>query len=190
MSEFPKDSNFIDQLARGKTLLNVNSREQTLVKLRAELGPIFSENYYTFVHLTPGSEEAEYIMKNGLGFIAPGMTYSTSLILDQPESLRRFSGTTFQRKGKATEAIIILMFPKSQMKLNEGILSAKNDLDFLKDVEPDDHLKTVELVSKREFRWKIEPKYIRGYWDIKAKRLVLNDKFEENPAPPVPQDQN
>lgn len=126
---------------------------------KQELQPIFDERFITLGHGTR-LEVAEAIMSEGLQSKVPEIATTTVGLENTEEGLNEI----FNWKHLNSKAIIVIMFPRDRRIHQSQVWGENKDAD-------EQYGNKYILLSK----------FIKGYIDVDSRKLVLNDKFEENP---------
>ncbi|MEI6296988.1 MAG: hypothetical protein WCO84_05070 [bacterium] len=142
-----------------KNIKQPESSHNELENFRNELKPIFNERFITYGHGTQ-PEFAENILKEGL-YAKQDNILTTAIGLDNTEEGLR---EILNWKHLGAKAIIVLMFPAGKIT-NEKQIWEENK----------------NISSSYDNSYFIPTKFIKGYIDVDSKKLILNDKFEENP---------
>jgi len=134
---------------------------------RQELSPIFDERFVTYGHGTR-IEAAEQILREGLqAKQAPNLDTTAYGLENTNEGLNKI----INWPHLDAKAIIVVMLPKNMERSHGG-------MGFDKHLWED---------SNNELNpYRLPPKFIKGYIDVKNRKLILNPAFEESPDMPEP----
>lgn len=132
---------------------------EELEEFRRELQPIFDERFITLGHGTRLGV-AEDIMNSGLLAKAPEIATTTIGLENTEEGLNQI----LNWKHLNSKAIIVIMFPRDKRIHQSQVWEENKDAD-----------------GPYDNKYILPSKFIKGYINVNSRKLILNDKFEENP---------